>query len=88
MFNIDERAKVLSSFKSVDYVITLTGDLRDQEYDKLILLLRPSVIAVTQGDPLEGKKRLQADSVSAKFAIIPHLKTHSTSKLARMLGID
>lgn len=88
LFNIDERAKVISSLKTVDYVVTLPDGMSDNDYDLLIERIKPSVIAITQGDLLEGKKRRQTASVGAQIAVIPHVKTHSSSKLAKLLGIN
>ena len=84
----EERAKVLSSLVPVDYVVILPMTKSDSDYEKLVLQIHPSVIAVTEHDLLIVKKRSHATLVGAKLVIIPHINTHSTSSLAQMLGIN
>ena len=88
LFKVEERAEVLSSLKPIDYVVILPMTKSDSDYEKLILQIHPSVIAVTEHDPLIVKKRSHAIRVGAKLVIIPHINTHSTSSLAQMLGIN
>ena len=88
IFSQKERALVLSSLQPVDYVINLPDMRSDRDYERLILSIQPEVIAVTQHDPLIGEKKKQADMIHAKLKVVPHIKTYSTSSLAKMLGID
>lgn len=88
LFTVAERAKVLSALVPVDYVVILQLTKNDNDYEKIIKKIRPKVIAVTEQDPHLTKKRDHAASVSAKLVVVPHIKTHSTSKLAQMLGIS
>lgn len=87
-FSQNDRAEVLSSIKYVDYVILLPPMTADEEYVKLTVQIRPDIIAVTENDPLIAKKRHQAEMVGGKIAVIPYLKTHSSSKLAKLLGVE
>lgn len=87
IFNQKERAIVLSSLNCVDYVILLPFMSKNSDYDKLVLQLKPDVIAVTENDPLILQKKSQAKSVYGKIGIIPKIRTFSSSKLAKLLGI-
>lgn len=87
-FTQKDRAEVLSSIKYVDYVVLMTPLNSDEEYIRLSLLIHPEVIAVTANDPLLTKKQNQAEMVNGKIKTIPFLKTYSSSKLAKLLGID
>jgi len=88
LFTATERAKVLSSINFVDYLVVLPFTNSDADYENIITQIRPSVIALTQHDLHLAKKRGHATRVGAKLVVVPHFKTHSTSKLANMLGIN
>jgi rfaE bifunctional protein nucleotidyltransferase chain/domain len=51
------RAQILAELKSVDYVLNLPPIDSDQEYDRLLVALHPSVIATTQGDEYDYHKK-------------------------------
>ena len=48
-----DRAEILSSLKSVDYVVFLPRMKSDEDYDKLITCLKPNILATTENDPGE-----------------------------------
>lgn len=83
-----ERKEMLESLSFVDEVIELAPMNSDADYFELIKRLRPSIIAVTQGDPILDKKREQAAIVGAILVIIPKVHTPSTSQLAKLLGLE
>lgn len=83
-----DRAEVLSSIKYIDYVILMEHLERDEEYNKLVLLIKPDVIAVTENDPHLSQKEKQAEMVNGKIKIIPHIKTFSSSQLAKLIGVE
>ena len=84
--NIRERREVLESLKYIDEVVILPKHVNDKTYDNLIKKIKPNVIATTEGDLLINKKREQAKSVGAKLKIIKKYKSHSSSKIADLLG--
>ena len=88
VFTQKERAEVLSSLRIVDLIVLLPVMENDNDYLNLVTKIKPDVIVVTEGDPLVDKKRLQAKKVGAELKIIPVTKTFSTSKLAKILGVD
>ncbi|MFB3887743.1 MAG: adenylyltransferase/cytidyltransferase family protein [Thermodesulfobacteriota bacterium] len=87
-FTQEERAEMLSALKSVDLIVLLPMMKNDRDYLNLIKKIKPHRIAVTENDPYMEKKRRQAKEVGAELKIIPLVKTYSTSKLARILGVE
>ena len=83
-----ERAEMLSAFASVDLIVLLPMMENDSNYLNLVTKIKPDVIAVTENDPHIEKKRWQAKEVGAKLKIISLAKTYSTSRLAKILGIE
>ena len=83
-----QRKEMLEALSVVDEVISLLPMRTDLEYFDFVKKIRPSVIAITQGDPLEGKKEEQTKIVDAELIIIPKIHTPSTSQLAKLLGLE
>ncbi len=82
------RAEVLAALNPVDYIILLPSFSTDEDYRKLIQTIKPTVIAVTGGDPQLSNKQKQAKAAGAKIIIIPKIHTPSTSQLAKLLDLD
>lgn len=76
-----QRAIVLKSLKTVDYIIPLEGVTRNNEYDKLIVQIHPSVIALTEGDINLEKRRIQANNIGTRLAVIKKFASPSTTNL-------
>ncbi|MBI3385586.1 adenylyltransferase/cytidyltransferase family protein [Candidatus Gottesmanbacteria bacterium] len=83
-----QRKKMLESLRCVDEVIALAPTHGDRDYYELVRKVKPSVIAITQGDPHKFKKKEQADEVGATLLEIPYIHTPSTSQLAKLLGLE
>jgi FAD synthetase len=83
-----QRKEILESLEFVDEVIILKGEMTDEDYFELVKNVTPSILAVTKGDPMLSKKKLQAKKVGAKIVEIPSIKTHSTTEIARMLKLE
>lgn len=78
------RAKILSTLQSVDFVIMLKNMTNNSDYDKIIVQIAPSVIATTSGDPYMNHKERQAKKVKGKvISVIQRIYDYSTSKLAK-----
>ena len=88
IFNQMERAEMLSSLRIVDLILLLPIMKKDDDYLNLVTKIKPDIIAVTEGDPLVDKKRMQAKKVGSVLKIISLTKTFSTSKLAKILGVE
>lgn len=80
--NQDNRSKILSSIEFVDYVIPLPKIYQTQDYNDLVLKIKPNIIAITSGDPNLKNKKLQAKSVNGKVKVVlKKMPDHSTTKL-------
>lgn len=86
--NQTQRKEMLEALSCVDEVITLPPMNSHQDYFDLVTRVHPQVIAITEGDSLEGNKRKQATNVDAQLAIIPKIPTPSSSQLAKLLGLE
>ncbi|MGA2911147.1 MAG: adenylyltransferase/cytidyltransferase family protein [Candidatus Levyibacteriota bacterium] len=84
--NQNERAEVLVGIRFVDYVIKIPFLQRNDEYDKLVMKLNPSVIAVTKGsNALEHSKR-QAKQIGAQLLeVIGYIPEKSTTRIAQII---
>lgn len=79
-----DRAKILSTLGSVDYVILLKNMTNNFKYDRVIIQMAPSVLATTHGDPYIKHKERQAKLINGKVVcVIKRLYNHSTTKLAK-----
>lgn len=83
-----ERAETLAELKSVDYVLMLPEMSGDKDYERLVDILTPDLIAVTEGDNYLLQKNKYAEKVGARLKIIKKIKSSSSSKLANLLGLD
>ena len=78
------RAKILSSVNSVDYVILLKNMTNNVKYDRLIIQMVPSVLAATYGDPYIKHKERQAKLINGKVVYVTkRLHNYSTTKLTK-----
>lgn len=83
-----QRKEMLEALTCVDEVISLPPMNNHQEYYDLVTKVRPQIIAITEGDPLETNKREQAAKAAAQLVVIPKVPTPSTSQLAKLLGLE
>lgn len=80
------RAKILSSIQSVDYVIMLRNMTNDDSYDKIMIEIRPNVIATTYGDPYVNHKKRQAELIQSKIVYaIKRIDNHSTTNYVKLI---
>lgn len=84
----EQRKKMLESLTCVDEVIALSQMNSDEDYANLVKNVSPSVLALTEGDPVLLKKRRHALLVGANVIVIPKVSTPSTSQLAKLLGLE
>lgn len=85
--NQHDRALILSAIQTVDYIILLSSDFKDQDYASLISKLKPSIIAITKGDPNKKQKELQGQtSGSIVKEVIDVISDISTTRLVKLLG--
>lgn len=80
--NQRKRARFLSRFDSVDYVLTIPDFKRDENYYNLVKKLQPDIIAVTKKDPIISKKSEQAKLVGGEIIeVIDRIPNLSTSNI-------
>jgi len=85
--NQEERAMALSSLRSVDYVIILGEMKTNSDYDKLIINLKPDIIATTKKSQQIIHNRRQARLVDAELAlVINRISNKSTTRLANIIS--
>lgn len=85
----DERAAILSSIKYVDLVVKLPYLEKESDYISLVSKIRPSIIAVTEGDKLLENKRRQAVGVGAEvMEVTPVIRDFSSSKIINHAAIS
>lgn len=76
------RAKVLLALSTVDYVVMLPFIENDSDYDKLMLKIKPDIIATTKGDTNIHYLKRSARLVSAKIKFVTKkVKNYSSSNL-------
>lgn len=82
-----QRKAMLEAVSFVNEVIELPP-MQDADYEDFVKKIRPSVIAITTGDPIKDKKEQQAKQIGAELVEIPKIRTPSTSQLAKLLGLE
>lgn len=86
VYKQQERAKVLSALRVVDYVVMLPYMKLESEYDELVRRVNPQVIAVTSKDETFHHQRA-AKFVGAKFQVVSEeVEDYSTSKIFKFLN--
>lgn len=83
-----QRKEMLEALLFVDEVISLPPMHGDRDYFEMVRDVKPSVIAITEGDPLMVNKSKQAKEIRAELVVIPKIHTPSTSQLAKLLGLE
>jgi rfaE bifunctional protein nucleotidyltransferase chain/domain len=83
-----QRKEMLEALSLVDEVVLLPPMNTDEQYKKFVEEVKPGIIAITEGDPIEEKKHAQAQSIGAELVVIPKIHTPSTSQLAKLLGLE
>ena len=81
-----ERAIILSSLGYVDYVVLLPDMTSNKDYDKLVYLLNPDIIAVTKDSPQIVHNLRQTEKINAKvLEDTKIIKDKSTTRLAKLI---
>ena len=82
-----DRARILSSLQSIDYIIMLKNMTNNELYDKLMIEIRPNVIATTTGDPYIEHKERQAKLIKGKVVYVTkRINDYSTTKYVRLIN--
>src|SRR3989344_1091601 len=82
----EDRAFVLSRFVMVDYILLLPHFKKNQDYEKLVKVLQPDIIAVTKSDTLKKLKKRYAKSVNGSLIeVISRIGEYSTTESLRKI---
>lgn len=85
--SLADRAEILSAVNFVDYIIPLENVMQNTDYDKLIINLKPDVLAVTKNDPQITHNRRQAKKIGAKVVeVIARIENKSSTSLAKLIA--
>lgn len=84
----EERAKILASLRMVDLVILLPFFARDDDYLRLVKIISPRIIAITEGDPQRWNKTKFAKAVGARVVATPIIKRFSSSSIVSYAPIS
>lgn len=76
-----QRASVLAALRYTDVIIKLPLLNKDEDYFNLVKQIKPSVIAVTEGDPYVEKKTEQAKTIQASVVVCPLVTSLSTTRI-------
>lgn len=80
--NQANRAKILSAIEFVDFIVLLPKPFKTVDYQELVSEIKPSLIAVTAGDPTLSEKKSQAKEVRGVVKVVlKKIPEHSTTKL-------
>lgn len=83
------RARILSTLQSTDYIILMKNMTNNEAYDKLMIEIQPNVIATTYGDPYVKHKKRQAELINCKVIYaIKRIDNHSTTKYIKLININ
>lgn len=78
----EQRAEIMIALRDVDGVILLPDQMNNELYNGLVNTIRPTVIAVTQGDTQMENKKRQAKGVNAAVIVVtPFISPFSSSNL-------
>ncbi len=89
VYNQAVRAKVLSALRSVDYIVALSYLKEDLEYDRLILRIKPDVIAATSKNENIRHYKRAAQLAGAKLKFVTKaIGGHSTSSLIGSITVQ
>lgn len=84
----EQRATVLSALNFVDYVLPLPFIEDSEAYVHLVQSVKPTVIAVTEGDTKIHLKRGHAAQVGGAVKVVcPQLTSFSTSKIIQYASL-
>lgn len=84
-----ERAVMLASIRFVDYVILLPLMRNDEEYEQVVKMIKPNILATTENDPHAEKKQQQAEKIGAQLIyVVQYIPQASSSKLVEKLQKD
>lgn len=77
-----ERAIILSAISYVDHIVLLGKMTKDKDYDRLMIQIKPDIVAMTDKDPQIEQRKKQCEMVGAELKVaIKKINNVSTSSL-------
>jgi len=84
-----DRARILSTLQSVDYIIMLKNMTNNRLYDRIMVKIQPNIIATTHGDPYVYHKKRQAKLIQGKVVYVTKkIDNRSTTKYIKLIDIN
>ena len=84
--NQKDRAEILSFISLIDYVVLLPY-LKTNEYDDIVIRIKPDSIATTKGDKNRMHKERQAKKIQGVvYDVIPRIKNMSSDRKSTRLN--
>lgn len=68
--SMHKRIAVLSSLQTVDFIIPLRGMTKNEEYDRIMIQIKPDIVAMTKGDPSIPQRIRQCEKIGAKLKLV------------------
>ncbi|MBU2632613.1 adenylyltransferase/cytidyltransferase family protein [Patescibacteria group bacterium] len=84
--SLKERALLLSSLSPIDFVILLPFMHENQQYDKIVNLINPDIIAISEDDSGLMHKKRQAENLGIKIKVVTKkIKNRSTTRVSSLV---
>lgn len=82
----DQRAEILSQLRCVDAVVLLPYFTSDHEYERMVQIINPHTIAITEGDPQTLNKQKQAQAIGSTIKVVTKLLSdYSTTTISQQI---
>lgn len=86
--NQSQRAEILSNLVTVDLIIKIPYGFTKEDYDRIVRLIKPSVIAVSENDvQMENKKNQAIENGARLITVSPLFKNFSSKKIIKYASI-
>ncbi len=84
---VEQRAEILANLRMVNEVVVLPFMNRYEEYLKLVTILKPTYLGVTEGDRELHNKQKQADAIHAQLIVVTaNLESLSSSNIISVVS--
>lgn len=77
--SLNQRAEILAELECVNLVVKLPLLTKDEDYQRVVEIIKPAVIAITESDEKLKKKRNIAKKINAQLKIVTNLLSDFSS---------
>lgn len=81
--SLSQRAEILAELEYVDLVVKLPLLTKDEDYQRIVKIIKPAVIAITEGDEKLKKKEDLAKKINAQLKVVTNLLSKFSSSSIR-----